>query len=191
MHQSDLDSEAASERPSEAIGLHAIVQLDDLLHAIIIQRPLRTVSARPGINSDLSLRTFVRAFGTYLMREPINVTEADQADEGVNLADEGANQADEGTNQPGRQRGQRNRPSGSRRGNQRQLEAIRGNQRQSEAIRGQSTRPSGSRREAVEERGNLRPFKDFEAIRGNQRLSEAYGRHAALSMSPSRPAARA
>jgi hypothetical protein len=181
MHQSDLDSEAASERPSEAIGLHAIVQLDDLLHAIIIQRPLRTVSARPGINSDLSLRTFVRAFGTYLMREPINVTEANQADEGVNLADEGANQADEGTNQPGRQRGQRNRPSGSRRGNQ----------RQSEAIRGQSTRPSGSRREAVEERGNLRPFKDFEAIRGNQRLSEAYGRHAALSMSPSRPAARA
>jgi hypothetical protein len=136
MHQSDLDSEAASERPSEAIGLHAIVQLDNLLHAIIIQRPLRTVSARPGINSDLSLRTFVRAFGTYLMREPINVTEANQADEGVNLADEGANQADEGTNQPGRQRGQRNRPSGSRRGNQRQLEAIRGNQRQSEAIRG-------------------------------------------------------
>ena len=184
MHQSDLDSEAASERPSEAIGLHAIVQLDDLLHAIIIQRPLRTVSARPGINSDLSLRTFVRAFGTYLMREPINVTEANQPDEG-------GNQADEGTNQPGRQRGQSNRPSGSRRGNQRQSEAIRGSQRQSEAIRGQSSRPSGSRRGAVEERGNSRPFKDFEAIRGITGKSEAYGRHAALSMSPSRPAARA
>ena len=55
----------------------------------VIQRPLRTVSARPGINSDLSLRTFVRAFGTYLMREPINVNEANQVDEGANQADEG------------------------------------------------------------------------------------------------------
>jgi hypothetical protein len=77
------------------------------------------------------------------------------------------------------------------RGNQRQSEAIRGSQRQSEAIRGQSSRPSGSRRGAVEERGNSRPFKDFEAIRGITGKSEAYGRHAALSMSPSRPAARA
>jgi hypothetical protein len=30
-NQSDLDSEAASERPSEAIGFHAIVQLDDCM----------------------------------------------------------------------------------------------------------------------------------------------------------------
>jgi hypothetical protein len=168
MHQSDLDSEAVSERPSEAIGLHAIVQLDNLLHAIIIQRPLRTVSARPGINSDLSLRTFVRAFGTYLMREPINVTEANQPDEGGNQADEGANQADEGTNQPGRQRGQSNRPSGSRRGNQRQSEAIRGNQRQSEAIRG-SQRQSEANQVGPQGRGEGRLRR--EAIRGHSRTS--------------------
>jgi hypothetical protein len=137
------------------------VQLDDLLHAIIIQRPLRTVSARPGINSDLSLRTFVRAFGTYLMREPINVTEANQPDEG-------GNQADEGTNQPGRQRGQSNRPSGSRRGNQRQSEAIRGNQRQSEAIRG-SQRQSEANQVGPQGRGEGRLRR--EAIRGHSRTS--------------------